>query len=91
MTDELGRFGHHPNPAIDFCVEVDAIEGLAADVRAGLAPKGELADRIFRAMAFTVGGDLNAINAKDTLRRTEQAMLALTSQAQSERDQTAGE
>ena len=26
--ERLGRFGHHPDPATDFAVEVDAIEGL---------------------------------------------------------------
>lgn len=30
------NFGNHPDPAIDFCIEVDGIEGLAADYRAGL-------------------------------------------------------
>lgn len=30
-TQTLGRFGHHPDPAIDFCVEVEEIEAIWTD------------------------------------------------------------
>lgn len=69
--DSLGRFGHHPDPAIDFCCEVDAIDGLVYDASVGLADRQAVSDRIFNAMMFRVGGDANAISAKDTLRDLE--------------------
>lgn len=68
MTEKLGRFGHHPDPAIDFCCEVDAIEGMVADHRAGLCTKPPIRERMAKALDFTVGGDINAVIAKDTLR-----------------------
>lgn len=67
---ELGRFGHHPHPAIDFCAEVDELIGMAANRRAGL-PEPTLEDRITRAMEFRVGGDRWAIAAKARLRELE--------------------
>lgn len=69
--NNLGRFGHHPNPAIDFCTEVDCIAGLSYDVGVGLATVGYVLDRVERAMAFTVGGDIPAMAAKDRLREIE--------------------
>lgn len=67
-TTTLGRFGHHPDPADDFCVEVDAIDGLAAEVKVGLQARDTLLRRIDRAMSFRVGGDEYACRAKDRLR-----------------------
>lgn len=69
--EKLGRFGHHPDPAIDFCVEVESLEGLAFDVERGMEERQPIALRINRAMGFRVGGDLSAITAKDTLRGLE--------------------
>lgn len=71
-TDSMGRFNHHPDPAIDFCIEVEVIEGMAYDYSVGLAERGPLADRIFTAMQFRVGGDPCAVEAKATLRQIEQ-------------------
>ena len=68
IDKKLGRFGHHPDPAIDFCVEVDAIDGMIADHRAGLCSKPPIVERIMKAMEFRVGGDAHAVAAKDTLR-----------------------
>ena len=68
----LGKFGHHPDPAIDFEIEVQALQGADADHRAGLAGRMTKADfdrRMEVAMAFRVGGDAGAIAAKDMLRR----------------------
>lgn len=78
---ELGRFGHHPDPAIDFCVEVDAIEGMVYDVEVALADKAAVSERIANALAFTVGGDASAINAKTSLRKLE-TRLSRTKQAE---------
>lgn len=74
--EKLGRFGHHPNPADDFCVEVDIIEGLAFDVVHGIwgDPHG-IRGRISRAMEFVVGGDQIAIAAKNSLRLIETAIV----------------
>ncbi len=71
---ELGRFGHHPNPAIDFCMEVEKLEGESYNMRAGIPsamPLTTFRERVAKAMQFRVGGDLNAINAKGVLRSIE--------------------
>jgi hypothetical protein len=64
----MRSFGHHPDPAIDFCVEVDIIEGLTFDAAHGMADRKAVEDRIFSAMQFTVGGDERAVAAKQRLR-----------------------
>jgi hypothetical protein len=80
VTDTLGRFDHHPDPAIDFCVEVETLEGEWFNTTVGFAngtpSVANLRKRVDRAMDFRVGGDLNAIGAKTTLRRIEAAMNA---------------
>lgn len=68
MTEKLGRFGHHPNPVDDFCVEVDRLEGLAYDVSVGVADRDAVADQIARAMDFQVGAVEMAVSAKHRLR-----------------------
>jgi hypothetical protein len=71
--EPTGKFGHHPDPAIDFTCEVDAIEGEITDRAAGLPATMDLGARIERAMQFTVGGDTKAIAAKHDLRKIEAA------------------
>lgn len=68
--ETLGRFGHHPDPAIDFCVEVEVLEGIAYDRSVGFAnpADGSFDERLSRAMEFRVGGDRGAIYAKHRLR-----------------------
>ena len=39
-----------------------------ADHRAGLCTKPPIRERMAKALDFTVGGDINAVIAKDTLR-----------------------
>jgi hypothetical protein len=68
MSEQLGRFDHHPDPAIDFCIEVEELEGMAYNRRVGFGPEPTLNARVNRAMDFRVGGDLNAIAAKGILR-----------------------
>lgn len=74
MTKQLGRFGHHPDPAIDFCVEVEDLDAIANSAKLGLTGFGHEADRdgyaarYQRAMEFRVGGDEGACFAKHTLR-----------------------
>lgn len=67
----MSRFGHHPEPAMDFAIEVDAIEGMMADYKAGLEKRGALEDRILKAMQFRVGGTVMAVAAKQALRDVE--------------------
>jgi hypothetical protein len=79
-TEKLGRFGHHPDPAIDFCVEVEIIENEWLNIQIGFEngtpTKDELSKRMEKAMDFRVGGDLNAISAKSLLRSIEADMKA---------------
>lgn len=78
----LGRFGHHPDPAVDFSVEVEAIQGMIADFKVGHPDDdGQQYDlatikgRIFSAMTFRVGGDAGAVHAKSLLRQSEAELL----------------
>lgn len=64
-------FGHHPDPAVDFCVEVDQIEGEVYDAKHGLVPYQPVEDRVFKAMQFRVGGVPEAVAAKGRLRIAE--------------------
>lgn len=68
MSEKLGRFGHHPLHADDFCVEVEALLGMEADVRAGLAEMTDLRSRVEKALSFRVGGDEFAVAAMASLR-----------------------
>ena len=73
MNEVLGRFQHHPDPAIDFCVEVEELEAECYNRRVGFQPipRDMLLTRIDRAMDFRVGGDLASIAAKDVLRQLD--------------------
>jgi hypothetical protein len=70
---KLGRFDHHPDPAIDFCCEVEAIIALDYDAAHSLAGAtvDDVLKRIDRAMSFRVGGDEHCVRAKQTLREIE--------------------
>lgn len=72
--ERLGRFGHHPDPAIDFCVEVEELMGIATDRRLGVANLDDdtLESRVDLAMQFRVGGDRGAIDAKGELRAIDE-------------------
>lgn len=66
----LGRFGHHPDPVVDFCEEVDIIEGMVEDVKAGLEKRDVVEERILRAMN-PVWISEEAQKAKANLRKAE--------------------
>lgn len=73
----LGRFGHHPDPATDFCIEVEELDSIVTDKLLGL--RGDEAmpnQRIRRAMEFRVGGDPASVNAKLMLRDIERRALS---------------
>jgi hypothetical protein len=77
--EKMGRFGHHPDPANDFCVEVEAIEGLIFNFNAGIdRNSANIGTRIARAMQFTVGADEIAVKAKARLREIERAFHETT-------------
>lgn len=77
MTHELGRFDHHPDPAIDFCIEVEELTAMAYNRRVGFDPEPDLERRVERAMDFRVGGDTNAVIAKEILRAIEREVKGL--------------
>jgi hypothetical protein len=72
---DLGRFNHHSDPAIDFCVEVEELEGIVYDLGVGLTKgrpsRQEVALRIEQALTFRVGGDKQAVVAQGLLRELE--------------------
>jgi len=68
-------FDHHPDPAIAFCIEVEEIIGMAYNRRVGFDPEPTLDQRIERAMMFRVGGDMNCVDAKATLREIEREVI----------------
>ena len=71
----LGRFGHHPDPAIDFCVEVESLSSIVTDKKLGMrADEPWPIERVRRAMEFRVGGDPACVKAKGDLRDIEQRM-----------------
>ena len=70
------KFGHHPDPACDFCVEVEELQAMAYNRRIGFDPEATLDARIDRAMMFRVGGDQIAISAKGILRVVEKEVVA---------------
>lgn len=76
-------FGHHPDPAIDFCLEVEAIEGELFDRKAGLAPTMDVGARIAGAMQFKAGGSAAAVAAKADLRKYEAGFNAALAAAPS--------
>lgn len=78
IADVLGRFGHHPDPAIDFEIEVEELQSIIIDKELGLRADEELpVDRMFLAMQFRVGGDPGAVEAKFLLRELERRLATL--------------
>ncbi len=72
MTEQkLGRFGWHPDPAIDFEVEVTDLEAEMTNRRIGFqpAPRDVLLSRMERALDFRVGGVPSCVSAKGVLRQ----------------------
>lgn len=81
-SEKLARFNHHPHPAIDFCVEVEILEGMLYDLENNIGDVSldKLSQRIYRATAFRVGGDLIAVSAKRILTRLHYRAEALMDQ-----------
>ena len=63
QAEPCGRFGHHPDPAIDAEVEIDRLRGLLAEAHAGLL-------RALDYRAVTPHGLAIVRDVRDTLRRT---------------------
>lgn len=78
VDDTLGRFGHHPDPATDFEVEVTSLQGRLFNAKHAIPDKhgvtesvAQVADAIKRAMTFRVGGVETSVRAKSILRALE--------------------
>jgi hypothetical protein len=74
--EPMAFFGHHPEPVIDFLIEVEELESIAENARLGLTGFGheedraKLDERIDRALIrdFRVGVDQQCVAAKQALR-----------------------
>lgn len=65
-TEALGRFGHHPEAAIDYECEIDALIGAAYE-RMTMGGHPDLEERISKAMDFRVlsrPGELRWLNQR---------------------------
>jgi hypothetical protein len=67
MIEKLGRYGHHPDPVIDFCIECDVLEAMEYNRYLGLV-EHEYERRLEAALDFQVGGDIRAVDAKNKIR-----------------------
>lgn len=74
--ETLGRFDHHPDPAIDFEVEVEELIAMAINRRTGFDPEPDLDRRVERAMSFRVGGVPTCVSAKAELRKIDAELRA---------------
>jgi hypothetical protein len=84
-----GRFGHHADPANDFCIEVECLTARLYNARIGFNKSGlepetvESVQRdIERALQFRVGGDPIAVRAMQELRGLRHPAPAATEAAQ---------
>lgn len=71
QTETLGKFGHHPDPAIDFEIEVGDLVAEAFNADHGMVERAPVVARIRKAMEFRVGGVPRAVSAKGDLRALE--------------------
>lgn len=68
-TDEkLGRYGHHPDAATDFEVEVDELIAMDFDLQNKVAPHHDFMKRLSYALDFNVGAVESCVLAKQRLR-----------------------
>lgn len=67
-TNALGRFGHDPDPAVDFCKEVAQIKEGFGNINQTEDEHLELQRRVMKALDFRVGGSFDAVDKKDELR-----------------------
>lgn len=69
--ETLSRFGHHPDPAVDFEVEVQDLEAEVYNYNVGFQPlrREQIARRIDIALDFRVGGVPSCVTAKAALRQ----------------------
>lgn len=79
-AETLGRFGHHPDPADDFCIEVECLQGEWENHKTGFMngtpSRDEVKARVFRAMTAGPFITERCLNAKGILRQVEQEMRA---------------
>jgi len=77
-AEGLARFGHHPDPAIDFELEVQDLEAEVYNFIVGFQPlpREKLDQRIDLALDFRVGAVPSCVHAKDVLRRLARRFLS---------------
>lgn len=63
MTEQLGKYGHHPDPEIDADVEVERLQGLLCEAHGGLLRA--LDYRAATPVGLSIKDDI-----RDALRRT---------------------
>jgi hypothetical protein len=51
----MTRFGHNPDPSIDYCVEVDELERMLIRIRLGHETYPEFRKRVNEALSFRFG------------------------------------
>lgn len=77
QTEKIGRFGHHPDQAIDFEVEITDLIGQAFEADHGMTEREPVVARIRQARLFRVGGVPSCVAAKDTLRTLENQFCSI--------------
>ncbi len=74
----VGRFGHHPDRADDFCIEVEILQAEWHNLRVGFAngtpSLAEFKDRVFKAMQAGPFVTERCLNAKTLLRSIERQL-----------------
>jgi hypothetical protein len=83
MRETLCKFGWHPDPVIDFEIEIEKLESRFDGAINGNAKPGEhpetvqaVVDDIARAMTFKAGGTVEGVIAKNRLRWLETRAIA---------------
>lgn len=80
MKNELGIFGHHPDPSTDFTIEVEALEGLMVEVRARLRSQWPFWGRLSRLLRFVRSPAFAALDS--IAQRARPAVLTMESRFQ---------
>ena len=74
----IGQFDHHEDLSIDFCLEVEAIEGILFDLEHRIERPGVDADylvaRVKKALEFAVPADPDGEEARRSLAEIERAI-----------------
>lgn len=67
--NNLGRFGHHPNPAIDFEIESNIILDMEYNIKNNISEHPTFQERLTKALEFPIGVIEICILAKQKLKK----------------------